>query len=122
MYGADNFFHVGDRVHTKFFGNACRFREPDLLCSVAGKVVFLAGGQSAEAIDVSDPDKPIKLASQRFPDELANASPRYQGGGDSAHDLVYRDGYLYVTGQNDHRLLILQVDSDRIRELAGQRN
>jgi len=90
--------------------------------TVAGKVVFLAGGQSAEAIDVSDPDKPVKLASQRFPDELANASPRYQGGGDSAHDLVYRGGYLYVTGQNDHRLLILQVDSDRIRELAGQRN
>jgi len=90
--------------------------------TVVGKLVFLAGGQSVEAIDISNPAKPVKLASQRFPDELANASPRYRGGGDSAHDLVYRDGYLYVTGQNDQCLLILRVDSERIRELAGQTN
>jgi len=90
--------------------------------TVVGKVVFLAGGQSVEAIDISNPAKPVKLASQRFPDELANTSPRYHGGGDSAHDLVYRDGCLYVTGQNDHCLLILRVDSEQIRKLAGQTN
>lgn len=53
------------------------------------------------------------LASQRFPDEL-------RGGRDSGHDLVYRDGYLYVTGQNDHCLMVLRVESERIRRLGGQ--
>ncbi len=86
--------------------------------TVVGQVVFLAGGQSVEAIDVSRPEKPVKLASQRFATELKNANPRYAGGGDSGHDLVYRDGYLYVTGQNDHCLLILRVESKQIRDLA----
>lgn len=88
--------------------------------TVAGQVAFLAGGQSVEAIDIRRPEQPVKLAGQRFADVLANGSPRYAGGGDSGHDLVYRDGYLYVTGQNDHCLLILRVNSKRIRELAEQ--
>ena len=54
----------------------------------------------------------------RIPHELANANPRYAGGGDSGHDLVYHDGYLYVTGQNDNCLMILHVELKRIRELA----
>lgn len=86
--------------------------------TVAGRVVFLAGGQSVEAIDISHPQQPVKLASQRFADVLQNANPRYPSGGDSGHDLVYRDGYLYVTGQNDNCLLILRVKSKEIRELA----
>jgi hypothetical protein len=86
--------------------------------TVAGNVVFLAGGQSVEAIDIREPTRPKKLASQSFPKELPNANPRYKGGGDSGHDLVYRDGYLYVTGQNDHCLLVLQVGSKQIRDLA----
>lgn len=86
--------------------------------TVADNVVFLAGGQSVEAIDIREPTRPKKLASQRFPKELANADPRYKGGGDSGHDLVYRDGYLYVTGQNDHCLLILRVESKQIRDFA----
>lgn len=88
--------------------------------AVAGQVVFLAGGQSVEAIDVSRPEQPVKLASQRFADEFQNARPRYPGGGDSGHDLVYRDGYLYVTGQNDNCLMILRVESKLIRQLAEQ--
>lgn len=87
--------------------------------TVAGSVVFLAGGYSVEAIDVRNPKRPVKLASQGFPNVLKNANPRYPGGGDSGHDLVYRDGYLYVTGQNDRCLLILCVESERIRGLAG---
>ena len=86
--------------------------------TVAGNVVFLAGGQSVEAIDIREPTQPKKLANQSFPKELANANPRYKGGGDSGHDLVYRDGYLYVTGQNDNCLLVLQVESKQIRDLA----
>ena len=87
--------------------------------TVAGSVAFLAGGHSVEAIDIRDPEEPVKLASQGFPNVLKNANPRYPGGGDSGHDLVYRDGYLYVTGQNDSCLLILRVESKRIRSLAG---
>jgi hypothetical protein len=86
--------------------------------TVAGKVVFLAGGQTIEAIDISRPARPTRLAGQRFPKILANVNPRYTGGGDSGHDLVYRDGYLYVTGQNDHCLLILRVESKQMRALA----
>lgn len=87
--------------------------------TVAGNMVFLAGGRTVEAIDIRDPEKPVKLTSQGFPNVLKNADPRYPGGGDSGHDLVYRDGYLYVTGQNDNCLLILRVESERIRFLAG---
>jgi len=86
--------------------------------TVAGDVVFLAGGQSVEAIDVSNPRHPVLLARQRFLMQLPNANPRYRGGGDSGHDLVYRAGYLFVTGQNDHCLLVLRVEMKRIHELA----
>lgn len=86
--------------------------------TIAGRVVFLAGGQSVEAIDISRPQQPVKLASQRFADVLQNANPRYSGGGDSGHDLVFRDGYLYVTGQNDNCLVILRVECERLRHLA----
>ena len=79
--------------------------------TVAGKVVFLGGGQTVEAIDVSDPARPVKLASHRCLRAFAN-------GRDSAHDLVYRDGYLYVTGQNDNSFCILRVNDQRIRDLA----
>ncbi len=86
--------------------------------TVAGDVVFLAGGQSVEAIDIGLPDRPVKLAGRRFAKELPNAATRSTGKGDSGHDLVYRNGYLYVTGQNDHCLMILRVESMRIRRLA----
>ena len=37
---------------------------------------------------------------------------------DNGHDLVYRDGYLYVTAQNDSRFGILKVNDARVRALA----
>jgi len=82
--------------------------------TVSGRIAFLGGGQTVEAIDVTVPAKPVKLASYRCLDAFAN-------GRDSAHDLVYRDGYLYVTGQNDHSLLVLRVNDERIRDLAEAR-
>jgi len=87
--------------------------------TIAGHVCFLAGGQTVEAVDIRRPDQPVQLASQRFPAILGNRQPRYQGGGDSGHDLVYRDGHLYVTGQNDNCLLILKVEDEPIRQLAA---
>jgi len=90
--------------------------------TVAGDIVFLAGGQSVEAVDVSRPQQPVKLASQRFTEILKNADPRDSGGGDSGHDLIYRDGYLYVTGQNDSCLLVLRVESEVIRRKAERKD
>jgi len=81
---------------------------------IAGDVLFLAGGRTVEAIDVSDPTKPAKLASYHCPEA-------FPAGRDSAHDLVYRDGYLYVTGQNDHSFCILRVEALPIRKLAEQK-
>lgn len=81
--------------------------------TVAGKVVFLAGGLTVEAVDISDPHRPRTLAAQAFP----LASPRARPP-DSLHDLVYRDGYLYVSGQTDHSFLVLKVTDRRILALA----
>jgi hypothetical protein len=74
---------------------------------VAGDVVFAAGGQAVQAIDVSNPDAPRELG--RF----ASAEV-FPGGLDDAHDLVFHDGHLFVTAQNTHALVILKV-SDELR-------
>jgi len=81
--------------------------------TLAGNVLFPAGGQTVEAIDVSNPANPVKLASYKCLEAFA-------AGRDSAHDLVYRDGYLYVTGQNDNSFCILRVNDQRIRDLAAR--
>jgi hypothetical protein len=67
-----------------------------------------------EAIDISEPARPVKLASYKCPEVFTI-------GRDSVHDLVHRDGYLYVTGKNDNCLCILRVNSRHIRQLAGER-
>ena len=93
----------------EFFGQ----RGPNGL-TVAGKVWFLAGGQTVDAIDITDPAAPRKLITMR----LSNVLPTPL---DNAHDLIYRDGYLYVTGQNDHRLVILQIHHPDVLRLAAAR-
>ena len=89
--------------------------------AVYGKVLFVAGGECVEAIDISDPKLPVSIAQYRggdlFPTRrliFREKHHRY----DNGHDLVYRDGYLYVTAQNDHSLGILKVNDERVRELA----
>lgn len=72
-----------------------------------GDVVFAAGGQAVQAIDMADPDAPRELA--RF-----TSAEAFPGGKDDAHDLVYHDGHLFVTAQNSHSLVILKV-SDELR-------
>lgn len=69
---------------------------------VAGTVVFAAGGQTVQAIDVSSPDAPRELA-------LFTSAEVFPGGKDDAHDLVYHDGHLFVTAQNSHSLVVLRV-------------
>ncbi len=89
--------------------------------TAAGKILFVAGGEAVEAIDVSNPAMPVSIAQYRagrlFPTRrlMLGNTPRF----DNAHDLVYRDGYLYVTAQNDNQLGILRVDDRKVLELAG---
>lgn len=79
--------------------------------AIAGNVWFLAGGQTVEAYDISEPRSPHKLAAFTSTEAFPTAD-------DNAHDCVYRDGYLYVTSQSDHRLLVLEVADRAIRALA----
>ena len=40
---------------------------------------------------------------------------------DNAHDLVYRDGYIFVTAQNDNQFGILKVNDARVLELVEKK-
>jgi len=80
--------------------------------TVTGDVWFLAGGQTVEAYDIREPARPRRLTSFTSAEAFPTAD-------DNAHDLVYRDGYLYVTSQGDDGLVILHVDDDGIRRLAA---
>ena len=44
----------------------------------------------------------------------ADGKPKY----DHGHDLVYRDGFIYATAQNDDRLGIIEVLDPEIRRKA----
>jgi hypothetical protein len=83
---------------------------------VAGGVVFVSGGQTVMAVDVRDPERPKLLAAEKCLDVF-----RGEPGRDDGHDLAYRDGYLYVSGQTSHTFGVLRVDDVRIREAAEQR-
>ena len=89
--------------------------------AISGKVLFVAGGECVEAIDISNPESPVSIAQYRggklFPTRkvMFQGQPRY----DNAHDLVYRDGYLYVTAQNDNNFGILKVNDDKVLRLAA---
>jgi hypothetical protein len=40
---------------------------------------------------------------------------------DNAHDLIFRDGHLYVSCQSDHSFMILKIDDECILSLAESR-
>ena len=80
--------------------------------TIAGNVVFCAGGQTVTAYDISEPAKPKILGTQSFP--VYKKRERT----DNYHDLIYRDGYLYISAQTDYGFLILKVNDRRIRHLA----
>lgn len=85
--------------------------------ATAGNVVFVAGGRLIMAVDVSDPRRPRELAvfpcREVFQDK-ATAK-------DDGHDLIYRDGYLYVSGQTTNSFGVVRVDDPEIRRLADGR-
>jgi hypothetical protein len=89
---------------------------------IAGNVLFVAGGECVEAIDVSNPEAPVSIAQYRggelFPTRRIPLDGEWRF--DNGHDLVYRDGYVYATAQNDNRFGIFKVEDDRILRLAMQ--
>ena len=89
--------------------------------SISGSILFVAGGECAEAIDVSDPARPVSVAQYRggnlFPTRAINLNGKTRY--DNGHDLVYRDGFLYVTAQNDDRLGIIEILDPQIKRKAG---
>lgn len=78
---------------------------------LAGAVAFAAGGQTVQALDVTDPDAPRELARLTAPEA-------FPGAADDAHDLVYHDGHLFVTAQTSHSLVVLRVRDERILRIA----
>lgn len=88
--------------------------------TAVGQILFVAGGEAVEAIDISNPERPVSIAQYRggklFPTRrvMLGKTARF----DNAHDLVYRDGYLYVTAQNDNQFGILKVNDARVLELV----
>ncbi len=69
---------------------------------LAGATVYASGGQTVQAIDVSDPDKPRETAR-------ASLGWILPGGADDLHDLVYRDGFLFVTAQTTDAVVVLRA-------------
>ena len=81
--------------------------------TLAGNAWFLAGGQTVQAYDISEPSRPRLLASFQSTEAFPTAD-------DNAHDLVFRNGYLYVTSQGDNALVVLRVNDRRICQLASE--
>lgn len=84
--------------------------------TIDGSVLFAACERTVEAIDIRDPQHPRPLGHVKAPDLLLIGDPttyerqRRRGGG---HDLEYRNGLLYVTGQSSNGLGILEFRSNR---------
>lgn len=68
---------------------------------IAGNIVFAAGGQTVQAIDVSNPETPNEIG--RVTDAVA-----FPGAADDAHDLVLSNGHLFVTAQTSHSLVVIR--------------
>jgi hypothetical protein len=102
-------------VASQPFGDTRKTRGPNGL-TISGKVVFLAGGETIDAVDISSPHQPSRLGSQRF--LAGNIKANIPRRTDNAHDLVYRTGYLYVSCQSDNSLMILRITDKQILHLA----
>ena len=68
---------------------------------IAGTIIFAAGGQTVQAIDVTNPEIPNELGRLTAP----NAFP---GSADDAHDLVFVNDHLFITAQTSHSLVVMR--------------
>lgn len=91
-------------------------RGPNGMCA-AGNVIFACGGRTVIAVDVSQPRTPRRLAAEVLAEVFQDkAAPK-----DDGHDLTYRDGYLYVSGQTTNSFGVVRVVDPEIRRLAEMR-
>ncbi|MCZ6636250.1 MAG: hypothetical protein O7G87_22870 [bacterium] len=75
--------------------------------TLSGKVLYVGTGRLVEALDVSDPLHPVSLGyCNVFPQEARDNQNNRPG---DAHDLVVKDGYVFVTGQNDSSLGVVKI-------------
>ena len=75
--------------------------------TLSEKVLYVGTGRLVEALDVSDPIHPVSLGyCNVFPQEPRDNQNNRPG---DAHDLVVKDGYVFVTGQNDSSLGIVKI-------------
>lgn len=73
----------------------------------AGNVLYVGTGRQVEALDVSDPLHPISLEQCTvFPESPRDNQNNRPG---DAHDLVVKNGYIFVTGQNDSSLGVVRI-------------
>jgi len=116
---------VSDPTHPKVVKHISDRPRIDRINGMAlrGNHVFTANKSGYVTVfEVSDPANLVSIAQYRggtlFPTRrlILDGIPRY----DNAHDLVYRDGYLYVTAQNDSQFGILRINDRRALELAEQ--
>ena len=64
------------------------------------------------------------MGSQKLPASNINPDSNYAKGKrktDNAHDLIYRDGHLYVSCQSDDSFMILKINDEQILSLAESR-
>ena len=69
------------------------------------------------AVDVSEPRTPRRLAAE----VLAEVFQDKTVAKDDGHDLIYRDGYLYVSGQTTNSFGVVRVVDLETRRLAEGR-
>ena len=73
----------------------------------ARNVLYVGTGRLVEALDVSDPRHPISLGQCTvFPEPPRDNQNNRPG---DAHDLVVKNGYVFVIGQNDSSLGVLRI-------------
>ena len=70
--------------------------------------VYVGAAEHVEKFDLSDPAAPLRSEVLSVFNSGRPRNPKQRGQGD-AHDLEYRDGLLYVTGQNDDSLAIVKT-------------
>ena len=81
--------------------------------TVAGDIAIAALTNAIQLFDISDPAKMRSAAAQKFPMLFAMGSETVHSG----HDLVYRNGLIYVTAQFDDAVGIIRVNDSRLRTL-----
>ena len=85
--------------------------------TVAGNIAIAALTNAIELFDISEPANIRSAAAQEFPTVFPKGSETVHSG----HDLVYRNGLIYVTAQFDDAVGIIRVNDARLRALMDSK-